>query len=151
MGSLNRKDFMYVRCERDMRSYSQEFSGKRLTACRGQQCQKIWAWKKKKFFWIEDKVPLLVWIYYYCKLKMGERKTKPKQRNKQTKTQQPNIFNLLLPIYTDWFTPPLSQEMLYTSMLCDLHFFVNFSFISVQLSQRITSLYAERCLYFCGH
>jgi len=35
VGSLKRKDFMYVTCERDMKSYrSQEFSGKRLTACR---------------------------------------------------------------------------------------------------------------------
>lgn len=49
----------------------------------------------KVYFWIEDKVSLLVWIYYHCKLKTGESKT-----NKQ-KANHPIPFNLLLPSYTD--------------------------------------------------
>lgn len=95
----------------------------------------------KVYFWIEDKVSLLVWIYYHCKLKTGESKT-----NKQ-KANHPIPFNLLLPSYTDLHLLFLSltRYNIQVSFLIWVFFLVHFSFISVYLSQCIILLYAERC------
>lgn len=79
----------------------------------------------KVYFWIEDKVSLLVWIYYHCKLKTGESKT-----NKQ-KANHPIPFNLLLPSYTDLHLLFLSltRYNMQVSFLIWVFFFFNALFL----------------------